>query len=51
MKIKPERFKITPYIKSAASKVVKSLIILPFAFLAYDYYKSRDIRSTAKEAV
>ena len=43
--------KISPYVKNGAKTAVKNalkgLIVLPFAMLAWDYYKSRDVRATA----
>ena len=51
----PDVYKITPYVKNGVKNGVKNalkgLIILPFAMLAWDYYKSRDIRATCNEAV
>ena len=47
----PGLHSITPYVKNGAKTAVKNalkgLIILPFAMLAWDYYKSRDVRATA----
>jgi len=51
----PHTYNITKYVKNAVKdgikKALKGLIILPFAMLAWDYYKSRDVRSTAQEAM
>ena len=33
--------------KTAVKNALKGLIVLPFAMLAWDYYKSRDVRATA----
>ena len=33
--------------KEGVNKGLKALIVLPFAMLAWDYYKSRDVRATA----
>ena len=47
----PGLHSITPYVKNGAKTAVKNalkgLIVLPFAMLAWDYYKSRDVRATA----
>ena len=34
--------------KGAGKTVLKGLIILPFAMLAYDYFQTQDIRGTMK---
>ena len=48
---KKELHKITPYVKNGVKNALKGLIILPFAMLAWDYYKSRDVRKVSHEAM
>ena len=38
-------------IKDSRGNVAKALIVLPFAMLAWDYYKSRDVRKVSHEAM
>ena len=47
----PEYYKVTPYVKNGVKNALKGLIILPFAMLAWDYYKSRDVRKVSHEAM
>jgi len=36
--------------KTTGKTILKTLIVLPFAMLSWDYYETRDVRRTANEA-
>ena len=48
--LKPSYYLITPYVKIAA-KAAKCIFLLPFSFLAYEYYKNKDVRGTTTESM